>query len=410
MESYRNVAAIVICLSILQMALGALSIVGPLALVSYGASSFEIGLVASAYAGGFLIGARYAPREIGLVGHIRAVCAFAGLAAVAAASLSISSAIWWWMLVQLVLGVSAASLLAAGESWIADAAPEKQRGAVLGFYLVSAKLGFLLGPFLAATVPGGDPRGFLVVVALLAACLIPVAATRRDQPALSKTKPYSLIEVWGIAPAAIVAAFVAGLVNGSVVQLYSVFVASLGAGGTAALAAGFNAAMMIGSVIAQWPAGLISDRFDRRLVIAVLAGVSAIAALAMAILAPSLPMLGVFALAAVWGAGALSFYGIAVAHAADRAAPGEAPSLMSGILMVWAIGSMVGPALAGFAMQAAGPVGLFYFAAAGLGALVVGMSIRRAEEAPVPESEKSDFAPTPSTSIGAVDLNPMSDE
>ena len=199
------------------------------------------------------------------------------LAALAAASLAISAAIWWWVPVQLVLGLSAASLLAAGESWIADAAPAKQRGAVLGFYLVSAKLGFLLGPFLAATVPGGDPRGFLVVVALLAACLIPVAATRREQPVLSTTKPYGLKEVWVIAPAAIVAAFVAGLVNGSVVQLYSVFVANLGEGGSATLAAGFNAAMMIGSVIAQWPAGLVSDRFDRRLVIAILAGVSAIA-------------------------------------------------------------------------------------------------------------------------------------
>ena len=63
-DSYRNVAAIVIALAILQTATGALSVVGPLTLVSQGAGPLKIGAIVSSYALGFLLGARLAPREI----------------------------------------------------------------------------------------------------------------------------------------------------------------------------------------------------------------------------------------------------------------------------------------------------------------------------------------------------------
>lgn len=408
-DEYRNVAAIVVALTLTQAATGAISIVGPLTLIAQGASTLTIGAIASSYALGFVLGARMAPAEIRQIGHIRAFALFAAGASLAAAGLYLSMHTAWWMLMQALIGVSVAGLLASGESWIAGAAPEARRGAVLGFYLVISKFGFMAGPFLAAYVTPGSAAGFLIVSALFTASLISVSATRRAEPPMPSAEPFGPMRLWRTAPSAVIAAFTAGIVNGAVLQLYALFVADLSPGSAASMAAMFNAAMIGGAILSQWPAGVISDHVDRRIVIAVLASGSGVAAVLLAIFAMNLPLSVVFVLAAIWGAGSLSYYGVAVAHAADRAGQGEATNMMSGILMIWATGSMIGPALAGSVMGFAGSASLFMFAAIALFILTLAMLYRRVDTAPVADLDKGEFAPSLATSLSAADLNPMSD-
>jgi len=409
-DEYRNITAIVAALTLLQAATGAISVVGPLTLLAQGAPTWIIGAIASSYALGFVVGARIAPAEIRQIGHIRAFAAFAAGGSLAAAALYISAHPAWWMLMQALIGLCAAGLLASGESWIAGAAPAARRGAVLGFYLVTSKLGFMAGPFLAALATPGSAAAFLIVSALFTASLIPVSATRRAEPPAPSAEPFGPLRLWDTAPSAVIAAFIAGIVNGAVLQLYAVFVTDLSPGSAAGMAAMFNAAMIGGAVLSQWPAGIVSDHMDRRIVIAVLAAVSGLAAVLLALFGLQLPLPAVFALAAVWGAGSLSFYGVAVAHAADRAEPGQSANMMSGILMLWATGSMLGPTLAGGVMSLTGVSGLFTFAAAGLFILAAAMLYRRAGMRQVPDVDKGDFAPSNATSMAAADLNPMSDQ
>ena len=187
-------------------------------------------------------------------------------------------------------------------------------------------------------------------------------------------------------------------------QLYAVFIQDFAGDSVTRTAALFNAAMIGGSVIATWPAGLLSDRIDRRMVIAGLALTSGAAALVLALFGTLLPPLAIFAIAGLWGAGALSYYGIAVAHAADRAPEGQATSMMSGILMVWWLGSMIGPLAATSVMSFVGPSGLFLFAAIALFSLTGFMLIRRTGTAPVRSEDKADFEPTATTSLAVVEL------
>ena len=409
-ESYRNVAAIVAALAILQMAAGALSVVGPLSLISSGASSFKIGIIVAGYATGFLLGANFAPREIARIGHIRAIAGFAAVTAIAVAALYVSSATAWWLVMQFIMGLCVASFLAAGESWVADAAPPDRRGAILAFYLVSGKIGFIIGPFLVAGIEPGVAAGFLVVAALYTASLIPATATNRAQPAPPSSERFGPRKVFQIAPSAIIAALAAGLVKGPVMQLYAVFVGGMGTESVVQTAALFNACLVGGSVLAQWPAGLLSDRMDRRIVIAGLALTAGVSALALGLLSGVLPLLVIFAVAAIWGAGAQSYYGIAVAHAADRAPEGQAANMMSGILTAYGFGTMLGPLLAGIVMALLGPSALFLYAAIILFALFGAMLYRRGGKAPVSENDKSDFEPVSATSVAVYDLTEVASE
>lgn len=408
---YRNLAAIVLGLTLMQAAATGLGAFGILTLTARGATPFDVGIAAAGYAFGFLIGAVRATSVVRAVGHIRTFAAFAAMAAIASLLLHATFYLAIWMTLQAMLGFCVSSLLTAGESWVAEVAPAERRGRLLAFYMVVSKFGQIAGPACVASLMAGAPSGFMIIAGLFAASLIPVSMTRRSQPSPPSHETFSVLHLWRTAPAAVLAAFTAGVVNGAVLQLYPLFSRDAGPGTGLVNAAAFNAALALGAVVLQWPAGWASDRIDRRMVIAALAAIGALASMALLFGASSLPWIAILSLAAVWGGGALSFYGIAVAHAVDRAPPGQTTGTMSGILVVWAIGAFAGPLAAGWLMSGPiGPAGLFAFAALGLAALAASMVVRRLGAAPPEPDEKSPFVVSPATSAALVLIDPRADE
>jgi MFS family permease len=167
---------------------------------------------------------------------------------------------------------------------------------------------------------------------------------------------------------------------------------------------GFQAAAWIGSLILQYPAGRWSDRVDRRIVIAALTGLAAASAGALAFFGGTLAFHWAALLFALWGAGALSFYGIAVAHMADRAEPGALARSTSGLLFVWAVGSVIGPLMAGACVDLWGEQALFWFAAVTCAVLTFAMIVRTGLRAAVVNRGKEIFAPKQATSVAAAEM------
>lgn len=410
MRDYRNLAALILGLSLLQISIGALAVAVPLALQAAGATAPLIGLVAASYSGGFLAGAIGAPAVIRTIGHIRAYAAGAAVAAALALALYAKVDPFLWMVLRFGAGAMVALLFAAGESWVNSAAPPARRGALLSFYMLTAKFGAVSGPFLVAGFTPGAPGVFMIAGAVFALCLVPIAATRQAQPAAPSAERFGPKRLWETAPAAVYAAIAAGIVNGAVAQLYAVYVEDIRPGAAGQAAAAFNAAMLAGSVLSQWPAGAISDRIDRRLVIAALAAAAALASVALTLAPAQTPQWLWLLAAGIWGAGAYSFYGVAVAHAADRAPEGYMTQTMAGILILWGAGAIAGPLVAGAAM--ATPLGgraLFVLAAAGFGPLAIMMLRQMAARAAPPPEAKAPFAPAQATSVAAAELHPAAD-
>jgi len=391
LAAYRNILALVAALTLLQGAMAALAIVMSLKLLASSVSAAGIGLVASAYSAGFLAGTLIAPLEIGRIGHIRAFILLGGLCALVALLLPlVGNVLPGWVLLLAVAGFGAAGMLTAGESWIANAAPPQKRGAILGFYHMVSKTGAMAAPFVVATSLNGL-GAFMIVAALFVAALLPVAATNRSQPDLIAAKPFSPMRIVRLAPASAFAAFCAGAVNNSVAQLYPIFAASISQDDGVGFSAKLNGAILAGAMIGLWPIGLLSDRIDRRLVIAGAAGIGAAAAASIA--------------------GSLSYYGVAVANAADRASTDEITSMMAGILVIWGIGSVLGPPAAGvFLMFAPGGAGLFVFAAIALFVLCILCLSRVAIAPPAPADGREPFSVSPATSLAIAGLDPRGDE
>ena len=411
LTAYRNILVLVAALTLLQGAMAALAVVTSLKLLAGGVSAAGIGLVASAYSAGFLGGTLIAPMEIGRIGHIRAFTLLGGVCALVALLLPLAGhAPALWVLLLAAAGLGAAGMLTAGESWIANAAPPHQRGAILGFYHMVSKTGAIAAPFVVAAALSGL-GAFMIVAGLFVAALLPVAATNRSQPAMVSAKPFGPMRIVRLAPASAFAAVCAGAVNNSIAQLYPIFAASVSPENVGAFSAQLNGAILAGAMIGLWPIGLVSDLLDRRLVIAAAAAIGAAAATGLAIASTGSDKVLILLLAGAFGAGSLSYYGVAVANAADRARTDEITPMMAGILVIWGIGSVLGPPVAGvFLILVPGGAGLFVFAALALAVLCALCLSRIAVAPPAPAEGREPFSVSPATSLAIAELDPRGEE
>lgn len=410
MSAYRNVAAVVAAVTLMQAGSAIMFVSAPLALQANGAGATAVGVVVAFYSVGFLFGAVFAPRLVAQVGHIRSLTAGAGVVAAVTLGLHASPDPVSWALLRLIAGMGVALILTAAESWIADVAPPDRRGALVGFYLVCVRVGLIAGPFMIVGVAPNSAGPLMIAAGAFALCLVPVALTRRSPPATPQDRAAGPLSLWRIAPAAFYGALATGLVNGAVPNLIAVYAAPFQPETPMAAAASFSAALFLGGLLAQWPAGAISDRVDRRVVGAVLVLVSAVASLVLAVTPTAAPPGLVMVFLVVWGVGAMSVYGVMAAHAADRAPPGEVALALAGMLVVWGVGSVIGPIGAGVLIAIGlGPSGLFVFSAVVLAVTGAALLHRRAVNDGVALRDKSAFAAVPNTSMAAAELDPRAE-
>ena len=408
MQNVRPVLSLILAVWFLQLSGGMLSVVTPIGLTAMGSSSVSVGVIAGLHAAGFMAGAYFSPRLIGEIGNIRVFAAGAALTAIGAVGQGLWTSEIGWALVRFVQGATFAGMFAAAEAWLGRVTPQQHRGNVLGVYNVSAKAALLLGPLIILGMAPLDPKNFLWCGLFLAAALVPVCLTRRQEPPKIITGRLPLARLLKISPSASAGVFIAGLVNSGTLALLPVFASTIAEDRNALAMAGIAYSVAnVGGLLTQWPAGLISDRIDRRYVIAVLALISGAATLVLFQFAGSLPINGVFVLLFAWGAGSLSFYGVCVAHGVDRVSDEDMTAMMAMLLIVWAFGSVIGPILAGLMMRSPlGAPGLFAFSTACLAFLFMIMVVRRIERAPVADEEQSSWQPNLPAGLPGGDLDP----
>lgn len=314
------------------------------------------GIIMSAYFIGFLFGTTRAPKDIRRVGYIRA---FGGLAALAAASILIQ-AIWIdpvvWFVMRFVTGFAISAIFVIVESWLNTMADNKNRGTLLSVYLVLIYAGLVVGQLLLGVA---DPAGFMafaLVALLINLALIPILISVTVEPTTHEPKKVPIRSLFKLVPL--------GIVNAFIMQAcYSMF---YGIGPMYALYIGlsitevslFMAAFILGGMLAQAPIGLLSDRFDRRIIMAACAGLGAVMALILSQLGASLVWL-IYLCVALFGACVMPLYSLGMAHTNDYLEKDQMIGATGAIIKVGGIGSIIGaPAVA--ALMQFGAVDYFF--------------------------------------------------
>jgi MFS family permease len=347
MTLYRNVASLILAVMLLQGASGILSVTTPLAISFMGASALGVGLVAATFSTGFMLGAWFAPDIVRQVGHIRAYSAAGAIYASGILALALAFNPTGWAVLRFAQGFASAIMFASAESWMATSTPRTSRGSVLGLYQFLSKVALSCGPLLAVDHAPQDTKPFIWAGMLMVLAIVPLCATRRAPPVLPDKRALNLKSVMAIPPAALVGAIAAGLANQGVLSQLPLYAKELQPGSAQAAAAAISIAAWMGGTVTQWPAGLLSDKVDRRLVVVALGTVACGASVALFLTSGHVSWGVTVALAAMWGAGALSFYSVSASHATDRSEPEKIAAVMSGMLFVWAGASVLGPIVCG---------------------------------------------------------------
>ena len=355
MQTFSALAALLSSVFLLIAGNALSGVLTPLRASLEGFPDLAIGLLGSAYFGGMLAGTLAAPPIVRRAGHIRAFAAFVAVGVVAVILMPGWTATLPWAAARGALGFVFAGVYAVVESWINAKASNANRGAIYAIYQFVSFVASAGGQLSLVLFAPDSFLPFSVAGALLALAIVPMAMTSVDPPAAPKSVSLRLAWLIRIAPASALATFVAGVANGALFALGPVYALQVGMAPSAVPL--FTAAIVAGSALGVYPAGRLSDRIDRRLVMAILMGLGAAAEAALAALRFSggpLILMGFLI-----GLTTYSLYTLGVSHANDRAKPHDMVAISSGLLFVYCVGAIVSPALASALMRAFGPAALF---------------------------------------------------
>jgi MFS family permease len=366
-------------------------------------SSNSIGIMASGYFLGFVIGTLVTAYLIERAGHIRGFTALASLASAAALGHIIIIDPIAWTVFRGISGFCFAGIYMVIESWLNERATNETRGQVLAAYMIVNLMSLTVGQFLISMA---DPLGyvlFCIVSILISIAIIPVSITRTTAPTPQKPRPLPIRRLFSISPLGFIGCLAYGLAMGAFWGLAPVFAGKVGLD-TQGIAV-FMSLCILGGGLMQWPMGWLSDHFDRRIVLTLACfagGGMAIMVATGGMIKPDLLLY----IAVIFGAASFPIYAVTVSHANDYVGADERVVVSGTLLLTYGAGAIVGPLLAGPIMNQLGAQGLFFYIG-GVFILVGLYALWRMTRRAAPAvDDKTNFVPTPGATPLAAALDP----
>lgn len=397
-----SVTALLLSVSILLVGHGLQLTLVPLYADSLGWSARVIGYIGSAYFVGFVVGCVTIPKLVARVGHIRMFSVLAAVATAALLSVGIMEHPGAWALARFATGWGFAGLYMVIESWLNERSGPDSRGGILSVYTIITLVAICIGQ----TFIGFD-LGYMQLI-LLGAMLIvlgtiPVGLTSGPAPEPIPSVSFKLREVYRVSHVAVVGAFLGGFVTGGFWSLGPVIARAqqldpdqIGV---------FMAVTILGGATFQLPIGRLSDWFDRRLVI-LLVAIFGLGVCVLATLLGHTSAKMLYLLMFVFGGMTFPLYALCLAHANDNTNLGLM-EVASVILLMSSAGAVLGPMMVAYTLEY-NSYALFMVSGVALGVLAIWTALR----IQIHEVARKFFMPFVNisrTTQGIVDLVPEDD-
>ena len=264
----------------------------------------------------------------------------------------------WWLPLRFVVGMSIAAQWIAAEVWLNVGTNLANRGLVMSTYASVFVGGFAIGPLLLLLTGTEGVLPFLLITGAIATSVIPLslgvsAAGKAATRALPAERPADLAALLS-SPLLVVAAFASGAADMSIITHLPVH--ALKHGVEKESVAAIVGIFVLGNALLQIPIGWLADKVGRipMLIFCALGGFIGALILPAALAAGWL----VWPMMLLWGACVFGVYTVSVSLLGDRFAGGQVAAANTVFIIIYEIGSSLGPVGAGFAMQAAPDLGL----------------------------------------------------
>jgi len=347
----------------------------------------SIGFVLSMYSVGFLLGAIIGKRVLRQIGLVRTFAMCGSLGASAILVMGLSSEIWLWAIMRAVMGFCIACATATLDTWFNSVSTESNRGKILAVNQVVILSAITLGQFGLALAPPSETTLFILCGVLFSISVSPVVFVSQFEPPIEQTESIPLHAIYTLSPLGFMTCFVCGILYSTIANMLPVY--AEGQGITGFELSVFMGAATAGGILLQLPMGYLSDIFERRKVILAGCFVLAIASFSLPVSMQYQWKIAPLILVAVTMGLIACLYPLSISETFDRALKAQLVPVLSGLLCVYAIGSIIGPFSAAMIMERFAGSGLFGFLVfVDLGLIVFTiyrMSVRQA--LPVEEQE-----------------------
>jgi MFS family permease len=371
--------------------------------------SNTIGITLACYFLGLVVGYFLCHRLIERVGHIRSLAVFAAAATAIVILHGLYLSAFFWEPLRFFNGITNFGLFMVIESWLNECSQRQTRGCVFSVYMTLTYMGIGTGQLFINFGNGGGQNVLFIAALFFPLYLIPVSITRSVHPELPQTTGYNFKTLFRKVPLGMLGCFASGMINSAFFPMAPVFATKIGL--SVFQLSWFMSITVIGGFAVQWIVGIVSDRFDRTLILFLEAVLIALLCIVILIYNGTL-YYRFLAEMAVFGGLIFAVYPVAVARANDVFEGRDAVAVSSALLLCYSIGAVFGPILASAVMALLkSPYGLYVYwsLVSGVFAAVTLYLKLRERITIIPVPEQVNFVPLKNTSSVAMAMDPWTD-
>lgn len=363
-----------------------------------------IGLVLSLYFVGMLLGAIYSKNLIKKSGHIRMFAGCVALSAVSILICSLYSNPLLWGAMRVLLGFCNACAFTAMESWLSDSATKENRGKLLSVYHGTALFGLFTGQFLMNAADPTTSILFVLSGIFLCMAVIPVSLSRHKGPIVEDVSAISMFKLAKISPLGVATCVIGSGAYASMFNLLPVFAKEYDI--VEFELSVYMGVAILGAFLMQFPVGYLSDRFDRRTVLLSMLGLSVLVGLSIPMAATQGLAWPLIVTTMLTGGMLACLYPVSVSETLDKLKQNEMVAAMSTMILIGAIGGVIGPYSGSVLMKTFGSGALFYFIAALEVALASFVIYRMGARKALPVQEQESYVMQTAMTAVAPELDP----
>lgn len=320
-----------------------------LRLNNYGISELYIGIISAAPALGMFLIAPVVQRIVYWCGKRQAMLIATVISAISLLPLLGSLPLWLLFPLRLITGLASGVLICLGETWINELCPENRRGRILAIYTTVFTVSQLLGPSFIAYYGVEDKSPLFIctllhVISVVLFLIMDQKVGDRISSTASESN-FSIIQFVKVAPGICAGILFFAFFDGTILSMFPIY--GMGMGHTEAIAAMMISAILAGDAIMQMPFGWLADHMNREKLYRI-CGVVTLAASCMLPLMITHNYL-IWVLLFVLGATAGTIYTIALVQIGQHFSGNDLIIANAAAAMLWGIGNLSGPLLAGIA-------------------------------------------------------------
>ena len=354
--NYKTYIVLFLCALIIGIKLGTLIPLLALILEARGYSNTEIGLNVVAQPLAVILFVRITPIIIHKIGLAKSIIIAQIFTIILYFTFPIFDSLTAWFVIRFIIGFAGALAGNALDTWMLSMADDTNRGKIVTIYNTVFVIGFASGPMVLSLTGIEGWLPFIVISSLSFIAILPLIMLEIEDPKLPDKKSLPVFAAIIAAPPIFGAAILCGLDDVMFVSFFPIFMIKNQF--TQEIALQYVTITLVGGVMCQPLIGVLLDKFNKSLLLNIAVLITFFCPILFAFYLDNFYVMA--ASCFIWGGAASGLFAISLTMLGERYSASQVAGATAILVMVFEVGSLIGPLIGGRVMDAVGPMGFIY--------------------------------------------------